>query len=73
MIANYRHLVEIEEVTRRLAIFRIYDDGRKELFTFVDLPLLPADQGEESLAEFCRLLGENLLLDSPAGRKLMGL
>lgn len=70
---NYCHLMEIDEDRRQLTIYRIYSDGKKELFTAVDLPSAAfKNEDEDMFGEFARLLGENLLLDSPIARKLLG-
>jgi hypothetical protein len=73
MSQKYSHLVEVDEHARKLIVQRVYADGRKELFTQVDLPATTASAKKKSLDEFCRKLGENLLLDSPAARKLLSL
>jgi hypothetical protein len=70
---NYSHLVDIDESERKLIVHRVFADGRKELFTQVDLPVAPGNTGDKSLEKFCRILGENLLLDSPAARRLLQL
>ncbi|MBK7663952.1 MAG: hypothetical protein IPJ21_10475 [Sterolibacteriaceae bacterium] len=70
---TYNHLLEISEADRRLTIHRIYSDGRKELFTQVILPNTTCDEDPAKFEEFCRLLGENLLIDSPIASKLLGL
>jgi hypothetical protein len=67
---SYQHLVEITE-DRQLTIYRIYVDGRRELFTKIKLPTTTADQDKLIFAEFCRMLGENLMIDSPTARKLL--
>lgn len=69
----YHHLLEIRELDRRLTINRVYEDGRKELFTEVELPSTTCDEDPSRFEEFCRVLGENLLMDSPVARKLLGL
>jgi hypothetical protein len=73
MTTTYSHLVEVDEAARRLRIHRIYADARKELYTEIDLPAKTVAESEESFETFCRLLGENLLLDSPTARKVLGL
>lgn len=73
MNPKYSHLVEIDERTRALIVQRVYADGRKELFTQVDLPTATTSASKKSLDEFCQVLGENLLLDSPAARELLNL
>jgi hypothetical protein len=73
MTLKYNHLIETDEENRRLTIHRIYDNGRKELFTQVDLPNNVPSENEAQLESFFQLLGENLILDSPIARKLLGL
>ena len=72
-MTNYRydHLVAIDEASRKLVIFRVEEDGTKTLFTEA---VLPAEKGwSESLISLAKQLGENLLLDSPAVRKMLDL
>ncbi len=73
MNATYSHRVDVDEVARRLTIRRVHAGGRLELYTEMDLPTKTVDESEEAFRTFCCLLGENLLLDSPAARKLLGL
>ena len=73
MNPNYSHLIEIKEQDRILSIYRVYCDGRKELFTATDLPAHTVDENKDQFEKFCLLLGENLMLDSPIARKLLGL
>ena len=70
--SNFSHLVEIDEPARLLRIHRVFPDGRKHLFTETPLPPLPADSKSSQQAEFARLLGESILLDSPAARRALG-
>ncbi|MFZ5595333.1 MAG: hypothetical protein ACOY4D_13980 [Pseudomonadota bacterium] len=67
----FSHLVEVDEVTRRLTIYRVFANGEKQLFTQVDLPLKTVNEDEKGFEEFSRMLGENLLIDSPVARKLL--
>ena len=69
----YSHLLEISEPKRRLVIYRVYPDGRKELFTEIALPNSASGESSAKFKEFCHMLGENLLLDSPQARKLLGM
>ena len=71
--SQFCHLVEIEESTRLLKIHRVFPDGRKQLFTETPLPPLQANSDVPQYAEFARKLGENILLDSPSARRVMGL
>lgn len=65
---NFSHLVEIDEAARLLRIHRVFPDGRRHLFT--ETPL-PSDVSGSKYAEFARLLGENILLDLPAARRIL--
>ena len=73
MTKTYSHLVQVDEKTRRLTIHRIYPNGRQEIFTQTDLPATTVDESKDQFEVFCRVLGENLMLDSPISRKLLGL
>lgn len=73
MDAAYSHRVDVDKVARRITIYRIYVCGRMELYTEMELPEKTVEESEEAFKVFCRLLGENLLLDSPAARELLGL
>lgn len=73
MIPNYSHLVEVDEKDRRLTIYRVYENGRKELFTTIELPLQTVAENQDQFDRFCHSLGENLLIDSPSARKLLAL
>ncbi|MEZ3137382.1 hypothetical protein ACBG90_22015 [Stutzerimonas kunmingensis] len=66
---KFSHLVKIEE-DKQLLILRVYEGGKEELYTTIELPD-PSD--EEELNNFFRLLGENIILDSPIARALLGL
>lgn len=66
---DYDHLVQVDETTREIRIFRVDSSGLRTLFTATTLP---AGTGwSASLEKFARELGENLLLDSPSARKLL--
>ena len=73
MTTKFSHLVEMDASKRLLVVYRVYADGRRELFTQVDLPTDTAAKNKGQLDEFCRMLGENLLLDSPDARNLLRL
>jgi hypothetical protein len=67
--SEFSHLIEIDEGARLVRIHRVFPDGRKHLFTERPLPPSTADS---QYAEFARLLGESILLDSPAARRVIG-
>lgn len=70
---DYIHQVEVDAHTRMISIYRVWATGDKQLFTSVELPEKSFDEDEVGFREFARLLGENLLVDSPVARKLLGL
>ena len=72
MGTKYSHVVSIDDESRILRIDRVFEDGRRVLFTQTELPHLDMSDRKKVVAEFARLLGENLLLDTPAGRQLFG-
>jgi hypothetical protein len=67
---GFNHLVEIDEKERSLTIYRVNDTGRS-LYTSTKLPDKKRGNDAEAIKEFCRLLGENILIDSPIARKLL--
>lgn len=68
---SYDHVLHIDANSGELQIYRLDADGERSLFTSVKLPV---SQGwTPELESFARQLGENLLLDSPEARKLLGL
>lgn len=68
-MSKFSHLVKIGE-DKQLLILRVYEGGKEELYTSIELP---DPNNEEELNEFLRLLGENIILDSPIARDLLGL
>lgn len=72
-IEMFSHLVEIDKLTKQLTIYRIFEDGRKQLFTQTDLPRKSASNNKTAHEEFAKMIGENILLDSPAAREPIGL
>jgi len=73
MGTKFSHVVDVDADTRKVVVYRLYADGRRELFTLMDLPVDATSTTNSRLDEFCRMLGENLLLDSPIARSLLRL
>jgi hypothetical protein len=76
--ATLSHLIEIDENARLLRIHRVFPDGCRQLFTETPLPppmtgLSGADRAAQATqyTEFARLIGENILSDSPAARRAL--
>lgn len=68
---DHDHLVSIDEKTRELVVYRVSAAGEKSLLTRTRLPV---DLGwTPVLEELAKTLGENLLMDSPAARRLLGI
>jgi hypothetical protein len=70
---NFSHIVVVDRASRTLKVERLYPDGRRELFTITDIPKTSSDCCGDVVSVFALKLGENLLLDSPAARELLGL
>lgn len=73
MEENHIHMIIVREGERKLQIWRVYADGVREAYTKMVLPEPVTDNTDGQFREFCRLLGENLLLDSPKARALLGI
>lgn len=70
---NFSHLVEIDEGAKKLTIYRV--DAKTEqrtLYTSVSIPSKRVRGNDREFSDFARMLGENLLLDSPAARRILG-
>jgi hypothetical protein len=70
---TFSHLVEVDEAQRRLRIYRVFSDGKRHLYTETQLPPPAAGPNNPVFERFARTLGENILMDSPAGRRALGL
>lgn len=70
---NFSHVLDIDEEKRLLIISRVFKDGTKQFFTSIDLPSKTFSDDEQGFKYFAQKLGENLLIDSPVARKLLGL
>ena len=68
---NFDHVVHIDSDAREIRIYRLDPAGERSLFTTVKLPSTRGWTAD--LESFAKQLGENLLLDSPAARQLLGL
>jgi len=71
--SRYPHLIEVEETTSRIYIYRISETGKKDLLTYTDFPIKKYSDDPEGFREFARLLGENILFDSATARKIFDL
>ncbi len=70
---RYSHLIEVDEDTNRIYIYRINTDNwKKHLLTYTDLPNKKYDEDPEAFKEFARLLGENIILDTSVAKKIFG-
>ena len=63
------HIVQWNEETQLVEIFRIMDDETKVLYSDISF----AKAKKKSTRSFAQELGEALLVDSPAGRRLFDL
>ena len=70
MTLKYSHVVSIDDTSRLLRIDRLYEDGRRVLYTQTELPKFKTSDRKKEFSEFALMLGENLLFDSSTGRQL---
>ncbi len=70
---RYDHLVKIDRNNKTLAIYRVLDGRELELFTLLNLPDSLIQEHASVFKECAQQLGENILLDSPAARKIFNL
>lgn len=70
---KFNHLVVINEQDRLLSIYRVFENGERDLYTSVALPEVDAQKDWETFSNFARTMGENLFMDSPQARKLLNL
>jgi hypothetical protein len=70
-ISSYSHLVDIDEENGQLIIHRVFSDGKKQLYTEVKLPERRINLDDSAFANFARMIGENILMDSPAARRAL--
>lgn len=73
MSDDFDLLISVDEEKRRIVVDRIRPNGQRELYTYVDLPGADGTIDRKKFAEFARLFGENVLIGSPAARRLLGL
>lgn len=69
MSYSFSHLIEMNDKEDRIIIYRIFDDGRKQLYTHIDFSDISFDADRSCFDLLAKELGENLLLDSPVARK----
>lgn len=69
---TFAHIVEIDEIRRKIVISRLRENYQ-ELYTEKDIADIDWKNSEEKFREFCRVLGEDILMDSPLGRALFRL
>ncbi len=70
---SFSHLIEIDEENRRLTIYRVFPDGRRQLCSKASLPRSAINSEDAIFAQFARTLGQDILMDSPAARRAIGL
>lgn len=71
-IKPYSHIVEVNAEKRKILIYRLRDD-HPELYTSIDIEDRNWNRNSDQYREFCRLLGEDILVDSPSARKIFRL
>lgn len=67
----FDHLVQFDEATREIVIYRVEPNGQRSLYTKTELPNTKG--WSKAVDHFAKQLGENLLMDSEVARKLLQL
>jgi hypothetical protein len=70
--SNHFHQIEIDGRQRTLTIYRVFED-KKVLVTSTKLPEKSWDEDPHGIRDFCRELGENIIMDSPQARKALSI
>lgn len=70
---NYNHEIIIDESNRSLKIYRLLEDRKKEFYTSVSVPDVSFVDNPDDFYEFCKALGECILIDSPSARRMFSL
>ncbi|MCW2317650.1 hypothetical protein M2322_003214 [Rhodoblastus acidophilus] len=73
MTEDYAHFVSIDRKLRRITIERIFPNGRREMFTTMNVPDVSSERSGAVIDKLAFELGDNILLDSPAARELLEL
>jgi hypothetical protein len=68
---DYCHIIVVDEGSREVQIFRLELSGKKTLYTRATLPV--GSGWTENLESFAKMLGENILMDSPGARRALGI
>lgn len=69
---NYDHLVVINEKERLVSLYRV--SGKEQhLYTSIKLPENNLKENSEEFKAVCLKLGEDIIIDSPVARKLLGI
>ena len=71
--AKFIHTVEFDEENQRAVVMRRFPDGFSHLFNLIDLSPIDGELPAETLLRCAQRIGEELIIDSPAGRRLFGL
>ena len=67
---DYVHQVEIDQINRKITIFRIFSNGEKEIYTDTDVPTISIDEDRAAFDSFCLKIGQMLMADSEAARNM---
>jgi hypothetical protein len=70
---SYDHVLKVLEKEERLEIYRLFADGRKEFYTAINVRDIEVARDKDQLSVLAKLIGEALLIDSPAARAFLKL
>ncbi len=67
-MTKFAHTVDVVLPEKLVRIWRVFEDGRKQLFTEVHFP---DDLSRDQERMLLQQLAENIFLDTPSGRSLL--
>lgn len=70
---TFSHLIEMNYNDNKIIIYRVFSNGTKQLFTSVNFPVDKYNEDKKVFSSFAKMLGENILLDSPVAREIFDL
>ena len=67
---HYVHQIEIDEANRKITVLRVFSNGEKDIYTETDVPIISLDEDRAAFDSFCLKIGQMLMANSEAARKM---
>lgn len=72
-IRSFRHLVEFDKFRSMAIISRVFDDGSKVLYVELPISTTKGESIEKVFRRCAQRIGEDIVLDSPDARSILGI